>query len=151
MHFQLILTNLRKVQFLPMLHHRLAYAQHKFHCANMTGKSLRRWKTNRITPTYLILYVENPPNCVNYRTWYDSYVLSTRSNLTCVYLTRCDMCLFECPYFNHKPCNTLTQIQALEEFHLRATSHTNQEPWPWNCESAKDSVPRPSQLTSKIM
>jgi hypothetical protein len=30
---------------------------------------------------------------------------------------------------------------------LRATSHTSQEPWPWNCESPKESVQRPSQVT----
>ena len=28
---------------------------------------------------------------------------------------------------------------------LRATSHMSQEPWPWNCESPKESVQRPSQ------
>ena len=35
--------------------------------------------------------------------------------------------------------------------HLRATSHTSQEPWPWSCESPKESVQTPSQDTSKIM
>ena len=34
---------------------------------------------------------------------------------------------------------------------IRATSHTSQEPWPWNCESPKESVQRPSHHTSKIM
>ena len=34
---------------------------------------------------------------------------------------------------------------------LRVTSHTSQEPWPWNCESPKDSVQRPSQGTFEIM
>jgi hypothetical protein len=34
---------------------------------------------------------------------------------------------------------------------LRATWHTSQEPWPWNCESPKESVQRPSQHTSKII
>ena len=34
---------------------------------------------------------------------------------------------------------------------IRATSHTSQEPWPWNCESPKESVQRLSQDTSKIM
>ena len=34
---------------------------------------------------------------------------------------------------------------------LRATSHTSQEPWPWNCESWNESVQRPSQHASKIM
>jgi hypothetical protein len=34
---------------------------------------------------------------------------------------------------------------------FRATSHTSQEPWPWDCESPKGSVQRPSQHTSKIM
>jgi hypothetical protein len=29
-------------------------------------------------------------------------------------------------------------------FRVRATSHTSQEPWPWNCESPKQSVQRPS-------
>ena len=33
----------------------------------------------------------------------------------------------------------------------RATSPTSQEPWPWNCESPKESVQRPSKDTSKIM
>ena len=33
----------------------------------------------------------------------------------------------------------------------RATSHTSQEPWPWNCESLKESVQSLSQDTSKIM
>ena len=32
---------------------------------------------------------------------------------------------------------------------LKATSHTSQEPWPWHCESPKQSVPRPSQHTSE--
>ena len=34
---------------------------------------------------------------------------------------------------------------------LRATSHTSQEPWPWNCASPKESVHMPSQNTSKVM
>ena len=34
---------------------------------------------------------------------------------------------------------------------VRATSHMSQEPWPWNCESPKESVQRLSQDTSKIM
>ena len=34
---------------------------------------------------------------------------------------------------------------------LRATSHTSQEPWPWNCESPKESVQRQFQVTPKIM
>jgi hypothetical protein len=34
---------------------------------------------------------------------------------------------------------------------FRATSHTSQEPWPWNCESLKESVQRLSQHTSKLM
>ena len=33
----------------------------------------------------------------------------------------------------------------------RATSHTRQDLWPWNCESPKKVVQRPSQDTSKIM
>ena len=28
---------------------------------------------------------------------------------------------------------------------LRATSHTGEEPWPWNCESPKEIIQRPSQ------
>jgi hypothetical protein len=34
---------------------------------------------------------------------------------------------------------------------FRVTSHTSQEPWPWNCESPKESVQRLSQDTSKLM
>ena len=34
---------------------------------------------------------------------------------------------------------------------IRATSHTSQELWPWNCKSPKESVQRLSQHTSKIM
>ena len=34
---------------------------------------------------------------------------------------------------------------------IRATSQTNWEPWPWNCEGPKESVQRLSQNTSKIM
>ena len=34
---------------------------------------------------------------------------------------------------------------------LRGTSHTSQEPWPWNCESPNESVQGASQDTSKIM
>ena len=37
------------------------------------------------------------------------------------------------------------------EMVLRTTSHTSQEPWPWKCESPKESVQRPSQDTSKVM
>jgi hypothetical protein len=33
----------------------------------------------------------------------------------------------------------------------RAGSRTSQERWPWNCESPKESVQRPSQDTSNIM
>ena len=33
---------------------------------------------------------------------------------------------------------------------LRATSYTSQEPWPWNCESPKESAQRPSQDTSRL-
>ena len=34
---------------------------------------------------------------------------------------------------------------------VKTTSHTSQEPWPWDCESPKESVQMPSQDTSKIM
>ena len=37
------------------------------------------------------------------------------------------------------------------KWELKATSHTSQEPWPWNCESPKERVQRPSQHTSNIM
>jgi hypothetical protein len=37
------------------------------------------------------------------------------------------------------------------ETSLRATPHTSQEPWPWNCESPQESVQRPSQDTSNIL
>ena len=43
---------------------------------------------------------------------------------------------------NHKLTNLLL---------LTATSHLSQEPWPYNCESPKESAQRPSQDTSKIM
>ena len=33
---------------------------------------------------------------------------------------------------------------------IRATSHTSQEPWPWNYESPKESAQRPFQGPSKI-
>ena len=36
-------------------------------------------------------------------------------------------------------------------YSIRATSHTSQEPWPWNCESPKERSQRPFQDTSKIM
>jgi hypothetical protein len=42
-------------------------------------------------------------------------------------------------------------IPSRPTINLGATSHTSQEPWPWNCESPKESVQRPSQDTSKIM
>ena len=43
------------------------------------------------------------------------------------------------------------RVLLWRSFYLRATSHTSQEPWPWNCESPKESVQRPSQHTSKLM
>ena len=32
---------------------------------------------------------------------------------------------------------------------MKATSHMSQEPWPWNCESPKESVQRPSNTPPK--
>ena len=32
---------------------------------------------------------------------------------------------------------------------FRATSHTSQEPWPWNCESPNKSIEKPSKLQTK--
>ena len=38
-----------------------------------------------------------------------------------------------------------------EWWDVRATSHTSQEPWPWKCNSPKESIQWLSQHTSKIM
>ena len=44
------------------------------------------------------------------------------------------------------------QIGASEGLVKKVTSHTSREPWPWNCESPKESVQRPpSQHTSMII
>ena len=49
-------------------------------------------------------------------------------------------------------CQLCTISPLLELTHsLRATSHTCQELWPWNCESPKESVQKQSQHTSKLM
>ena len=51
-----------------------------------------------------------------------------------------------------KACEEMTRgkLQACF-FKIGATSHTSQEPWPWDCESPEESAQRPSQHTSKIM
>ena len=50
---------------------------------------------------------------------------------------------------------TLGSYLVLVTLHMqmifRATSHMRQEPWPWNCESPKEIVQRPSQGTSNII
>ena len=58
------------------------------------------------------------------------------------------------PIFNNKLVG-VTQLGGSESqsYHItpRATSHVNQEPWPWNFKSPKESVHTPPQDTSKIM
>ena len=53
--------------------------------------------------------------------------------------------------WNVKVPNTNIGVRLRGASVVRATSHTSQEPWPWNCESPKESVQKPSQYTSKIM
>ena len=48
-------------------------------------------------------------------------------------------------------CNIVTENRTLDGKSFRATSHMSQELWPWNYESPRESVQRPSQDTSKIM
>jgi hypothetical protein len=45
-------------------------------------------------------------------------------------------------------CAVWTEIEWKENvYSIRATSHTSQEPWPWNSESPKESIETPSQHT----
>ena len=61
--------------------------------------------------------------------------------------------LLEVPLVQMQKCRSTRDLllKTHSRQWVRATSHTSQEPWPWTCESPKESVHRPSQLTFKIM
>ena len=83
---------------------------------------------------------------------FDWYVISI--NMSYISFSLIPMCFVgpesKCPLLPNAP-NSQLMLVAGQGKRLRATSHTSQNPWWWNCESSKECVQRPSQDTLKII